>query len=100
MAQIHFSRNYPGVVPKAPAIPAGGTGTTKYLREDGTWAEPPGSSGSSTLEELEDVDINIPSKGQTLVYDSTESKWKNGLPLGLSIIDGKIAQTIRRRRSD
>lgn len=42
-----FSRNKSGLVPKAPS----GTGTSKYLREDGTWAVPSGGGGggSSTL---------------------------------------------------
>ena len=78
MAQIKFSRNYPGVVPKAPAIPDGETGETKYLREDGTWAEPPGAGGSSTLEGLEDVDISDPESGQGLVYNEETGNWENG----------------------
>lgn len=55
MAQIHFSRNYPGIVPKAPAIPEGETGDKKYLREDGTWAEPEGGGPES------EVDPTVPS---------------------------------------
>lgn len=90
MAQIHFGRDYPGVVPQAPS----GAGTTKYLREDGTWAVPSSSGGSSLLSELEDVNISSPSENQALIYSQVEEKWVNGLPLGLSIINGKIAQTI------
>lgn len=37
-----------------------------------------GGGGSSTLAGLSDVDILAPSNGQTLVYDSANSKWKNG----------------------
>lgn len=69
-----FTRNKAGVVPQAPS----GTGTTKYLREDGTWAEPSGSGGSSTLVDLEDVDISDPESGQGLVYNEETEKWENG----------------------
>lgn len=47
-----FSRNKSGVVPQAPS----GIGTSKYLREDGTWAVPPGGGGGghnySTTEQV------------------------------------------------
>lgn len=35
------------------------------------------SGGSSTLDGLDDVDINTPTDGQTLQYDGTTEKWKN-----------------------
>lgn len=37
-----------------------------------------GSSGSSELVELDDVNISSPSDGQALVYDNSTSKWVNG----------------------
>ena len=37
-----------------------------------------GGGGSSTLAGLTDVDISNPSDGQTLVFDATSQKWKNG----------------------
>lgn len=36
-----FNRTRNGTVPKAPS----GDGTSKYLREDGQWAEPEGGGG-------------------------------------------------------
>lgn len=70
-----FSRNKSGVVPQAPS----GTGTTKYLREDGTWAEPSGGGGgASALSDLTDVDLSTPIEGQALVYNESTSKWENG----------------------
>lgn len=37
-----------------------------------------GGGGSSTLAGLTDVAISSPTNGQSLVYDSTAAKWKNG----------------------
>lgn len=37
-----------------------------------------GGGGSSTLAGLTDVAISSPTNGQALVYDSANSKWKNG----------------------
>ena len=37
-----------------------------------------GSGGASALDDLTDVDITTPTEGDTLVYDSTNSKWING----------------------
>lgn len=37
-----------------------------------------GSSGSSTLAGLTDVDISNPTDGQTLVFNATSGKWENG----------------------
>lgn len=73
-----FTRSKAGVVPQAPS----GTGTTKFLREDGTWAVPSGGGGggSSTLADLEDVNLNNPSDGQNLSYNATSQKWENKTP--------------------
>lgn len=65
-----FSRSTNGAVPKAPTT----EGHTKYLREDGTWAEP---EGKTKLEDLNDTDISTPAHNETLVYDAVEGKWKN-----------------------
>lgn len=53
-----------------------GSDTTKYLRNDGTWAVPAGG-GSSTLAELSDVTITSVANNQKLAYNSTSSKWVN-----------------------
>lgn len=57
-----------GLVP-APA--AGDQG--KYLRGDGAWA-----NVAAALSDLTDTAISSPTNGQTLVYDDTTNKWKNG----------------------
>lgn len=41
-----------------------------------------GSSGSSTLAGLTDVDISNPTDGQTLVYNASSGKWENGAGSG------------------
>ena len=56
--------------------PALGSDTTKYLRNDGTWAVPAGG-GSSTLAGLSDVTITSAANNQKLAYNSTNSKWVN-----------------------
>jgi len=53
-----------------------GSDTTKYLRNDGTWAVPAGG-GSSTLAGLSDVTITSAANNQKLAYNSTSSKWVN-----------------------
>ena len=57
-----------GLVP-APA--AGDQG--KCLRGDGTWG-----TVAAALTDLTDTAISSPTNGQTLVYDDTTNKWKNG----------------------
>lgn len=73
-----FSRLKNGLVPQAPS----GTGTTKYLREDGTWAVPSGGGGggSSALTDLEDVNLDNLTDGQNLSYNGTTQKWENKTP--------------------
>lgn len=44
------------------------------------------SSKISKLEELEDININTPSNGQVLKYNSTNQKWENGTGGGGSAI--------------
>ena len=52
-----FSRNKSGVVPQAPS----GTGTSKYLREDGTWAVPSGGGGGGGIEiKTKVLDVTFP----------------------------------------
>lgn len=63
-----------GIVPDPGSI----AGTTKYLREDGSWSVPPGaSSGSSTLAGDTDVAISGAADKQVLAYDSASATWKN-----------------------
>lgn len=60
-----------GAAGLVPAPAAGDQG--KYLRGDGTW-----QNAATTLTDLTDTDIASPTNGQTLVYDDTTNKWKNG----------------------
>jgi hypothetical protein len=53
----------------------GGGGSTKFLREDGTWQAVAG--GSSALDDLTDVVIVTPATGHILRYDGTD--WDNVL---------------------
>lgn len=46
-----------------------------------------GGGGSSTLSGLTDVDISNPTDGQTLVYNATSGKWKNGAGGGGLIVN-------------
>jgi hypothetical protein len=62
-----------GIAPDPGATP----GTTRYLREDATWAVPPGSGGSSALSGLSDVSLTTLSDGQVLTYKSASDKWVN-----------------------
>ena len=49
------------------------------------------SDGSSTLSGLTDVDISNPTDGQTLVYNATSGKWKNGEGGGgFTVVNGTI----------
>lgn len=44
---------------------------------------PPSSGGSSSLSTLIDVNLSSPASGQALIYDSSNSKWKNStIPSG------------------
>lgn len=63
----------------AGAVPDPGatSGSTRFLREDGTWVVPSGSGGSTTFAGLTDVTITSPSNGQYAVYNSSTSKWNN-----------------------
>lgn len=55
-------------------VPAPAAGDqSKYLRGDGTW-----QNAATALTDLTDTDIASPTNGQTLVYDDTTNKWKNG----------------------
>lgn len=54
-----------------------GNDTTKYLRNDGTWAVPPGTGGISSIGDIPDVSIVSPSNGQTFSYNSTAQEWEN-----------------------
>jgi hypothetical protein len=63
----------PGGVPD----PGATAGTTKFLREDGTWQVPPGSGGSSTLAGLTDVNVTEGAgiDGFSLVWNNATGKW-------------------------
>jgi hypothetical protein len=55
-------------------VPAPAAGDQdKCLRGDGSWQKV-----ADTLDDLTDTDISSPTNGQTLVYDDTTNKWKNG----------------------
>jgi hypothetical protein len=60
----------------AGAVPDPGStaGSTKFLREDATWAVP-AAGGSSTLAGDSDVSITSPASGQVLRYNGTD--WAN-----------------------
>ena len=51
--------------------------------------------GSSSLADLEDVDITSPTTDQTLRYNLTSQKWENADAdiYPFSIVDGKICVT-------
>lgn len=51
------------------------------------------TNGSSNLSDLEDVSLTDLADGQTLVWDATNSKWVNTIPLNSISINGQ-AQTI------
>src|SRR5438105_2082693 len=79
-----------GVTPDTPA----GSGTTKYLREDATWAVPPGGGSTSPLTTKGDVwgfstlDARIPigTNGWVLTADSAQAlglKWAAVSPGGV-----------------
>jgi hypothetical protein len=57
--------------------PGATAGTTRFLREDGTWVVPSGSGGSTTFAGLTDVSISSPTNGQYAVYNSSTGKWNN-----------------------
>lgn len=72
-------------------LPASGGGTTNFLRADGTWAAP---SGSSSLSGLSDTIITTPTSGSLLMHNGTEwiestkiktSNWYLGQPSGLDL---------------
>lgn len=54
-----------------------------------------GGGGSSTLADLEDVNISSPSDGQALRYDNATSKWVNADTdiEPFSVVDGKVCIT-------
>lgn len=55
-------------------VPAPSAGDqAKCLRGDGSWG-----SVAAALTDLTDTAITSPTNGQTLVYDDTTNKWKNG----------------------
>jgi hypothetical protein len=79
----------PGAVPDPPSS----SGTTKFLREDATWAVPAGGGGSSPLTTKGDIytystaDARLPigANGQVLMADSTATtgnKWATLLATG------------------
>ncbi|MFT0167476.1 hypothetical protein ACLKMY_00410 [Paraburkholderia mimosarum] len=67
------SSHAPGGVPD----PGATAGTTRYLREDGSWQVPPGSGGSSTLSGLSDVNVTEGAgiDGLPLVFNNATGKW-------------------------
>ena len=54
--------------------PGASAGTTRYLREDGTWAAP---TGSGSLAGDSDVSIASPANNQLLAYVTSAVKWQN-----------------------
>lgn len=67
------SSHAPGGVPD----PGATAGSTKFLREDGTWNVPAGGGGSSTLAALTDVNVTPGAgiDGYSLTYNNATSKW-------------------------
>lgn len=57
--------------------PGATSGTTRFLREDGTWQVPAGSGGSSTLASLTDVNVTEGAgiNGYSLTWNNATSKW-------------------------
>ena len=74
--------------------PALGNDTTKYVRNDGTWAVPAGTGGISSLDDIPDVNITSVSDGQILKYDSSSSKWVNGSGGGMAINGANAAVNV------
>lgn len=65
-----------------------GNDTTKFLRNDGEWAVPPGTGGVPSIGDIGDVSITSATDGQVLKYNSTNSEWENG-SLDLSTLEKK-----------
>jgi hypothetical protein len=57
--------------------PGATAGTTRYLREDGSWQVPPGAGGSSALSGLTDVNVTEGAgiDQYSLVWNNATSKW-------------------------
>jgi hypothetical protein len=70
----------------AGTVPASGGGTSNYLRADGSWAPPPGSSLS--LDGLTDVTITTPASGSALIYNG--SQWVNATVGQATLADGAV----------
>lgn len=70
------------------ALPSQTGQSGKFLTTDGadaSWATV--SGGSSTLEDLTDVDLTTPTNGQVLSYNSTDQVWKNTTQYAMVITD-------------
>lgn len=70
------------------ALPSQTGQSGKFLTTDGTdasWTTV--SSGSSTLEDLTDVDLTTPANGQVLSYNSTDQVWENTTQYAMVITD-------------
>lgn len=70
------------------ALPSQTGQSGKFLTTDGTdasWATV--SGGSSTLEDLTDVDLTTPTNGQVLSYNSTDQVWENTTQYAMVITD-------------
>ncbi|RQS84326.1 hypothetical protein [Burkholderia seminalis] len=72
-----FGASGPGHAPGAVPDPGSTAGTTRFLREDGTFQVPPGSGGSSTLAGLSDVNVTEGPgiDGYSLVWNNATSRW-------------------------
>jgi len=64
----------------------------KFLKTDGTTTNWEEITTSESVEDLTDVDLTSVSNGQVLIYDSSDSKWKNGTLTGVSFT--KITETL------
>lgn len=60
--------------------------STVTVDADGT-LHASGESGASALTDLTDVNITSAQNGESLVYDSTSSKWVNSVPFKYEITD-------------
>jgi hypothetical protein len=54
----------------------GGGGSTKFLREDGTWQTVSGG-GPLALDDLTDVTLSSPAVNDILLYNDSTSQWEN-----------------------
>lgn len=75
----------------APAPASGDAAAGKFLKANGTWAVPPGGTGSVSLAGQTDVDISAPTNDDVLQYKTSDGKWHN---TALADIGGTVTTVI------